>query len=116
MLLQRLAMTYDPMVLVTLSSSHLYASLSSQLGLVANLVHLHGWNVRGGRRCIKRRSWIEALVHVTPAVLAPLSSRNSLWQICGRNKGKATGKGWDGCQQLQKSLIFARGCNSIQNQ
>ena len=41
---------------------------------------------------------------------------NSLWQICGRNKWKVTGTGWDQMSSTAKTLDFARGCNSIQNQ
>ena len=41
---------------------------------------------------------------------------NSLWQDCGRNKWKVTASEWDRMSTDAKTLDFARGCNSIQNQ
>jgi hypothetical protein len=40
-----------------------------------------GSTVRGGRRCREGPSSIDVLVEVTPALLARISSKNSLWQI-----------------------------------
>ena len=41
---------------------------------------------------------------------------NSLWQNCGRKKWKVTVNGWERMLTTAKTLDFARGCNSIQNQ
>jgi hypothetical protein len=61
-----------------------------------------------------RRLRTDAVVQVTSALPVLISSQNSLWEICGRNKWKVTGKGWQRMSMYAKTLDFARGCNSIQ--
>jgi hypothetical protein len=41
---------------------------------------------------------------------------NPLWKVCGRNNWNVAGNEWERMSADVKTLDFARGCNSIQNQ